>query len=182
MSMSASSLVGALGAAVLALALPSPALAQAASPPGHEGHAGTGAATSTFRAGPILIEQPWARATPGGAKVGGGYMRITNTGTAPDRLLGGTVAAAGRFEVHRMSMSDDVMRMAPVEALELKPGATVQLKPGGYHAMFVDLKQPLREGDRVKGTLAFEKAGRVDIEYVVRGIGAQGAEDGAHAH
>ena len=71
-----------------------------------------------------------------------------------------------------MRMDGDVMRMKPVEGgLEIRPGATVELKPGGYHLMFMDLKEPLKEGETIKGTLVFEKAGSVEVEYAVRGMG-----------
>ena len=146
------------------------------------GGAQAGAAPATaFRAGPLVIEAHWSRATPGRAQVAGGYMRITNTGSEPDRLVGGTAAVAGRFEVHEMSMTEGVMRMRPVEGgLVIRPGETVELKPGGYHAMLMDLRQPLKEGDTVKGTLVFEKAGPMAIEYRVGGLGAQAP--GGHAH
>ncbi|MBB4041379.1 hypothetical protein GGR34_003049 [Microvirga flocculans] len=148
--------------------------------------ADSGAATdhgahAAQKAGSLTIEQPWSRATPGGAKVGGGYLRITNTGTAPDRLTGGSFPLAAKVEVHEMRMDGDVMRMKPVEGgLEIKPGATVELKPGGYHLMFMDLKEPLKEGQTVKGTLVFEKAGPVEVEYTVRGLG--GAAPMEHKH
>ena len=141
---------------------------------------GTATAPQTVKAGSLTLEQPWSRATPGGAKVGGGYLRITNTGTAPDRLVGGSFPLASKVEVHEMRMDGDVMRMKPVEGgLEIEPGATVELKPGGYHLMFMDLKEPLKEGQTVKGTLVFEKAGSVEVEYAVRGMG--GAPAG-HKH
>ncbi|MBQ0822523.1 DUF1775 domain-containing protein [Microvirga terrae] len=142
------------------------------------GAAATG--SQVVKAGPLTLEQPWSRATPGAAKVGGGYLRITNTGTAPDRLVGGSFPLASKVEVHEMRMDGDVMRMKPVEGgLEIKPGATVELKPGGLHLMFMDLKEPLKEGQTVKGTLVFEKAGRVEVEYAVRGMGGAPAE---HQH
>ncbi len=132
-------------------------------------------ASASVRAGALVITEPWSRATPGGARVGGGYLRITNTGNAPDRLSGGTFALAGRVEVHQMSMSGDVMRMAPVTGgLPIAPGETVELKPGGFHLMFMDLKEPLKEGRAVAGTLVFEKAGPVAVSYTVRGIGGAG--------
>jgi hypothetical protein len=135
-----------------------------------------------YQAGAILVEAPWSRATPGGAKVAGGYLRITNRGTEPDRLLGGSAAVAGRFEIHEMSNDGSVMRMRPVEGgLAIPPGATVELKPGGFHAMLMDLRQPLKEGDVVEGTLVFERAGTVAISYRVGGIGAKDAGTG-HAH
>ncbi|MGF9763609.1 DUF1775 domain-containing protein [Microvirga sp. 0TCS3.31] len=141
----------------------------------------TGAAPAMVKAGSLTLEQPWSRATPGGAKVGGGYLRITNTGTAPDRLIGGSFPLASKVEVHEMRLEGDVMRMKAVEGgLEIKPGATVELKPGGLHLMFVDLKEPLKEGQILKGTLAFEKAGPVEVEYTVRGMG--GAAPAEHKH
>jgi hypothetical protein len=141
------------------------------------------AAGPRYKVGALVIESPWSRATPGGAKVAAGYMRITNTGQEPDRLLGGTLAQAGRFEVHEMSMSGDVMRMRPLEnGLAIGPGATVELKPGGYHIMFMDLKEPLGEGRTLKGTLVFEKAGLVEVDYPVRSIAARGEAEHQHRH
>jgi periplasmic copper chaperone A len=143
--------------------------------------AAAGAAPTVLRAGSLTLDQPWSRATPGGAKVGGGYLRITNTGTAPDRLTGGSFPLASKVEVHEMRLDGDVMRMKPVEGgLEIRPGATVELKPGGLHLMFVDLKEPLKEGQTVRGTLTFEKAGSVEVEYTVRGMG--GAAPAEHKH
>jgi copper(I)-binding protein len=137
----------------------------------------------SYRAGSLVIEAPWSRATPGGAKIGSGYMRIVNRGSEPDRLIGGTASVAARLEVHESSMSDGIARMSPVESgLLIKPGETVELKPGGLHAMLVDLKQPLKEGETIKGTLVFEKAGTVAIEYRVGGIGAQSASTDHHHH
>jgi uncharacterized protein YcnI/copper(I)-binding protein len=142
---------------------------------------GAATAPQVAKVGPLTVEQPWSRATPGGAKVGGGYLRITNTGTASDRLVGGSFPLASRVEVHEMRMDGDVMRMKPVEGgLEIKPGATVELKPGGFHLMFMDLKEPLKEGQTVRGTLSFEKAGSVEVDYTVRGMG--GAAPAEHKH
>jgi uncharacterized protein YcnI/copper(I)-binding protein len=135
----------------------------------------------TFKAGAITVETPWARATPGGAKVAGAYMKITNTGTTSDRLVGGTVPIAGAVEVHEMAMTNNVMKMRMLEnGLEIKPGQTVELKPGGYHLMLTGLKSGLTAGQSVKGTLKFEKAGTVEIEYTVAPIGAQSG--GGHMH
>jgi periplasmic copper chaperone A len=124
-------------------------------------------------AGNLKISSPWARATPKGAAVGGGYMTITNTGTTPDRLVGGSTDVAGKFEIHEMKMDNGVMKMRPVEGgLEIKPGQTVQLDPGGYHIMLMGMKQQLKEGEHLKATLDFEKAGKVDVDFTVAGIGA----------
>ena len=125
-------------------------------------------------AGGLKISAAWARATPKGAPVGGGYLTITNNGAAPDRLLGGSSGTAARFEIHDMSMDNGVMKMRAVEAgIEIKPGQTVELKPGGYHVMFVGLKKPFEQGDHVKATLKFERAGDVPVDFMVEGIGAQ---------
>jgi hypothetical protein len=125
-------------------------------------------------AGSLKISAPWARATPKGAGVGGGYMKITNTGTEPDRLVGGVSGVSSRFELHEMSMADGVMKMRQLAGgLEIKPGQTVELKPGGYHVMFMGLKQQLVEGQRFKATLHFEKAGKVDVDFAIAGIATQ---------
>lgn len=135
---------------------------------------GANASAHDYKLGTLHIVHPWARATPKGATVGGGYMKITNNGTMPDRLIGGASPVAGRFEIHEMSVDDKgVMRMRMLkDGLEIKPGQTVELKPGSFHVMLVDLKQPLHEKDRVKGTLIFEKAGTVEVEYAVVAVGA----------
>ena len=131
-------------------------------------------------AGSLKISGLWARAMPKGASVGGGYLTITNTGTAPDRLMGGSTDVAGGVEVHQMSMDNGVMKMRPVTGgLEIKPGETVKLDPSGYHLMFTGMKQPLKEGEHFKVTLDFINAGKVDVDFGVAGIGAmQGAAGG----
>ena len=136
---------------------------------------GGAADAQQYKAGGLVIEQPWMRATPGGAKVAGGFLTIVNTGGEADRLVGGTMPRAGRFEVHEMKMEDGVMKMRELKGgLEIAPGQKVELKPGGYHVMFTDLTAPLKQGEMVKGQLRFEKAGTVDIEFKVEGVGAQG--------
>jgi len=136
-----------------------------------------------YSIGAIEIGKPWTRATPKGATVAGAYMTLRNRGSAPDRLLGGSSAVAGRFEVHSMVMEQGVAKMRPVEGgLEIKPGETVELKPGSFHAMLVGLKQPLQKGQKVKGTLEFEKAGKIDIEYAVEALGATAPAAGEHRH
>jgi copper(I)-binding protein len=125
-----------------------------------------------YKVGSLEIVHPWSRATPKGAAVAGGYMKIVNHGAVPDRLIGGSTTGADKFEIHEMTMNDGVMKMRPLShGLEIKPGETVELKPGGYHLMFVGLKAPFEKGKRVKGTLRFEKAGTVDVEYAVTAIG-----------
>jgi copper(I)-binding protein len=124
--------------------------------------------------GGLKISAPWARATPKGASVGGGYMKITNTGTAPDRLVGGSADICRRFEVHEMKMEGGVMKMRPLaDGIEIKPGQTVTLDPSGYHVMLVGLNKQLMQGDHFKATLEFARAGKVDVDFTVEGIGAQ---------
>ena len=131
-----------------------------------------------YTVGSLHIGHPWSRATPKGAAIGAGYLKITNNGTAPDRLLGGSSEAAKSFELHVMSMEKGVMKMRPVEGgIEIKPGETVEFKPESYHVMFVGLKEPLVQGHRVKATLDFAKAGKVAVEFVVESIGARQGND-----
>lgn len=133
---------------------------------------GATAQAGDYSIGAIKIEQPWSRATPAGAGVGVGYLKLTNTGSAPDRLVGGTSPVAANVEIHEMAMTNGVMTMRPLaNGIEIKPGETVELKPGSSHIMLKGLKQPLKQGDTVKGTLQFEKAGSVEIGYAVMPIG-----------
>ena len=162
------------GALVAILAAVSPASSQPAAP---------GGSGQTYKAGPLVIATPWSRATPGGAKVAGGYLTITNTGSAPDRLTAATLSVAEAGEVHESTTAGGVVRMRPVEGgVEIRPGATIELRPGGYHIMFLRLKQPLKEGDKLSGTLTFEKAGTVPVEFAVRGLGTQRAAPSGHTH
>ena len=140
------------------------------------------ASAHEYKAGSIEIKHPWSRATPKGSEVAGGYMTLINTGSQPDRLIGGSTPAAGKFEIHEVSMDGGVMKMRPVpNGIEIKPGQTVEFKPGSNHLMFVGLKKPIEKGKRIKGTLQFEKAGTVEIEYAVEAIGsAPGDEHKGH--
>lgn len=132
------------------------------------------------RAGDLVISQAWSRATPNGAKNGGGYLTIENKGAAADKLLGGSSDVAGDVQVHEMSMQNGVMKMRPVEGgLTIEPGKTVKLAPGGYHLMIMDLKAALKQGEKVQVTLDFEKAGKVTVPFEVEGVGAQGPGGGS---
>jgi periplasmic copper chaperone A len=127
------------------------------------------------KAGDLVITQAWSRATPNGAKIGGGYLTIENKGAAADRLIGGSADIAGKVEVHEMATNNGVMTMRPLDnGLTIEPGKTVKLAPGGYHLMIFDLKSPLKQGDKLPVTLEFEKAGKVTVSLDVEGIGAQG--------
>jgi periplasmic copper chaperone A len=139
------------------------------------------AAAEDARIGSLEIVHPWARATPKGASVGAAYLTIKNAGSVSDRLVTGSIPIAARVEVHEMTMDAGVMKMRELkDGLEIKPGETATLKPGGLHLMFVDLKTPLERGKPVKGTLTFERAGTVEVTYDVEAVGAQPAGHAGH--
>jgi copper(I)-binding protein len=126
------------------------------------------------KAGDLVISQAWSRATPGGAKVAGGFLTIENKGTAPDKLIGVSAEIAGKAEIHEMTMDNGVMKMRPLDkGLVIEPGKTVKLAPGGHHLMLQELKGPFKEGEKVPVTLEFEKAGKVAVSLDVQGVGAQ---------
>ena len=126
-----------------------------------------------YKLGTLEISQPWARATPPSAPAGGGFLKITNTGTSPDRPISARSPAADIVQVHEMKMDGSVMRMREVEkGLELPAGGSVTLAPGGYHLMMMGLKGPLKQGSTVPVTLVFEKAGTIDVELAVEAMGA----------
>jgi uncharacterized protein YcnI/copper(I)-binding protein len=144
--------------------------------------AGHGAAASVTK-GDLVIAQPWSRATPGGARVAGGYLTVTNRGAQPDRLVSGSADFAERVEIHEMATANGVMTMRNLaNGLAIAPGQTVELKPGGYHVMFMGLRRPLAEGQTVKVTLTFERAGTVELDFRVGGIGGRSAPGGGHSH
>jgi periplasmic copper chaperone A len=131
------------------------------------------AAAENYTAGSLEIDNPWMRATPRGADVASAYLTIVNKGTEAERLIGGTLTGVSRFEVHRMVVEGGVAKMRPVEGgLEIKPGQSLALTPGALHVMLIGLKQPFQQGQHIKGTLMFEKAGKVDVEFTVESIGA----------
>jgi copper(I)-binding protein len=140
------------------------------------------AAADDVKAGDLVISQAWSRATPGGAKVAGGYLTVENKGTSPDRLIGGSAEIAGKFEIHEMAMDNGVMKMRALDkGLIIDPGKTVKFAPGGYHLMLEDLKGALKQGDKVPVILQFEKAGKVTISLDVQGVGAQSPGGGSGA-
>ncbi|MBT9386007.1 DUF1775 domain-containing protein [Pseudooceanicola sp. CBS1P-1] len=147
-----------------------------AAPMGHD-HA---AAPAAVTLGALQLSGGFSRATLPNAPVGGGFLTITNTGTASDRLVSAETPVAARTEIHSMEMKEGVMVMRPLEnGLEIPAGATVTLQPGGYHLMFMQLKQPLRQGGTVDVTLTFETAGTVTLPLA---IGAPNARAGGQDH
>ena len=123
--------------------------------------------------GTVKLDQPWSRATPGGAKVAAGYVTIINSGIADDRLIAVSSDIAGRSQVHEMQIIDNVMKMHEVPGgLTIPAGKEVVLKPMSYHLMFEDLKHPLKQGEHFAAKLIFEKAGALDATFDVDAIGA----------
>ncbi|MEP9371998.1 copper chaperone PCu(A)C [Mesorhizobium sp. KR1-2] len=139
---------------------------------GHE-QAGHDAAVA---AGDLEISDAWARAMLPAQPTGGAYLTITNKGKAADKLLGVSSPVAGKAEIHMMKMDDHVMVMRPVQGgLEIPAGETVELKPGGYHVMFMGVKEAFKEGTTVPVTLEFEHAGKVELSLPVKS--AAGGQD-----
>jgi copper(I)-binding protein len=125
----------------------------------------------------LTVSNPFARATPPGARVAGAFMTIRNAGPEADRLISASSPVAGLVEIHEMAMDGGMMKMRALKGIDLKPGATVELQPGGYHVMLEDLKQPLKQGEPIAVRLTFEKAGVLEIKVNVEAMGAA-----AHTH
>lgn len=123
----------------------------------------------------IKVEAPWARATIAAQKTGGAYVSLTNSGSAPDRLIGAETPVAEHAEVHEHKHVDGVMQMREVAGgIPVGPGETVTFGPGGYHIMLMGLKQPLTKGSQFPLTLVFEKAGKQTVKVTVEAAGARG--------
>lgn len=121
-----------------------------------------------FKVGDIEIGHPYARAMLPGAKVGGGYLTVTNDGSTDDRLVSVSCERAATVQLHEMKIDDGVMIMRELhDGVPVPKGATVELKPGSYHVMFMNVAQPFKEGEIIKATLTFEKAGSVNVEFAV---------------
>jgi copper(I)-binding protein len=128
--------------------------------------AASGAVAHEFKVGTLHIGHPWSRPTPKGVNIAGGYLTITNKGKVADRLIGGGSPAASQTELHEMANVDGVTKTRVLaNGLEIKPGATVELKPGANRILLLGLKEPFELGQKVNGTLVFEKAGSVGIVY-----------------
>jgi len=131
--------------------------------------------------GEVQITAAWARATPGGAQAAAAYVTLESP--AGDRLTGVSTPAAEKADIHEMSMDNGVMKMRPVEGVDLPPGQKVTLKPGGYHIMLTGLAKPLVEGQSFPLTLDFAKGGARQVTVSVQKVGAMGSggETGGNA-
>jgi len=137
-----------------------------------------------FKVGDIDIAHPWSRATPQGAKVAAGYLTLRNSGAQPDRLVAVSAEIAGKAEIHEMAVDDKgVMTMRPLaDGVEIPAGGEVELKPGGVHLMFMSITRGAKEGEKLKGSLTFEKAGTIDVEFDVQAMGAGAGQQGDHSN
>lgn len=146
-------------------------------------YVGSAAHAQTSAVNTIVVEQPWARATPGGAKTGAAYMTLINNGTSVDRLLGATTPLADKVQFHKETEDNGVSRMREIKSMELEPGAKIIFKPGELHMMIVGLKQPLTKGHTFSLTLQFEKAGKIEVIVPIEMVGAMQHKDmGSMAH
>jgi copper(I)-binding protein len=127
-----------------------------------------------FKYGTLTIEQPVARATPPGAKTGLVFFSIDNASKASERLLRASTPVAAGVVLHQMAQSGGMMTMRAVPSLEIGPGMKLELGPGAYHLMLIDLKQPLRAGERFPLTLTFQRIGTVTTMVTVEELGAGG--------
>lgn len=125
-------------------------------------------AASAACAGDVTIDDPFARASAGGAKVGAVFMTLKNSGPAADALVAAESPVAARAELHTHIREGEIIRMRPVEAIDVPPGGTVSLQPGGLHVMLIDLRQPLRQGEAFPLTLTLAKAGTMTIQVPVK--------------
>ncbi|MFO1121391.1 MAG: copper chaperone PCu(A)C [Hyphomicrobiales bacterium] len=121
-----------------------------------------------IKIGDLVISHPWSRPSPAASDVAAGFMKITNNGTVDDRLVKATASITDTVQLHDMKMVGDVMKMVELpDGIVIPAGQTVELKPKSLHVMFMDLKSAPVEGEEFKGTLTFEKAGTVDVDYEV---------------
>jgi copper(I)-binding protein len=140
-------------------------------------------AAHDYRLGQLVINHPWTRATPPSARAAGGYLVIENRGGEADRLVGATFTRAGSTELHEMAHVNGVMRMREIAGgIVIPPGGKVELKPGGLHVMFMGLTGGLKEGESLSGTLVFEKAGTLAVEFKVEAMGSGGGHGHHHDH
>lgn len=141
-----------------------------------------GAIAHSYKAAGLAIGHPWSRETAPGQSVGGGFLTVANPGKTDDRLIAVASPIAAQVQLHTMTMDGGVMRMREVTGgLTVPAGGTLELKPGGYHIMFIGLKKPLKAGERVPATLTFQRAGKVQVAFAVQPATSAGPMEMPHA-
>ena len=133
------------------------------------------------KVGSVQIENAYTRATVPGQQVAGGFMKIENKGAA-DQLVSASSPVAGEVQLHEMAMDGNVMKMRQVKDIAVPAGGAVELKPGGLHLMFMNIKAPLTAGETVPVKLKFAKAGEVEVKMPVNAMGAGAGHGGAMKH
>ncbi len=136
----------------------------------------------SFTVGKITIDHPWARETAATQTVGGGFLAIRNNGKMADRLVSASSPSAAEVQIHTMSMDGGVMKMRQLkDGIAIPAGASIELKPGGQHIMFIGLKKPFKKGDKIPATLKFARAGSVQVSFVVQPVGSTSPMEAGHA-
>ena len=130
--------------------------------------------------GQVEVRDAWIRATAPGQKTAAGYMTILNKSPQPERLVGASSEAAAKVGTHVSTKDGEIVRMREVKGYDIPAKGTFELKPNGSHLMLVDLKRPLKEGDKVPVVLKFEKSGEVKVDFEVRPLAASAS--GQHQH
>ena len=120
----------------------------------------------------VAVSGAYTRATAPGQQVAGGFMKIDNKGNVADQLVSASSPAAGEVQLHEMAMDGNVMRMRQVKDIAVPAGGSVELKPGGYHLMFLNLKGPFVAGETVPVKLKFAKAGELEVKFSINAVGA----------
>ena len=139
------------------------------------------ALAQTASVGAIKIENAYTRATVPGQQVAGGFMKIENKGAA-DQLISASSPVSGEVQLHEMAMDGNVMKMRQVKDIAVPAGGAVELKPGGLHLMFMNIKTPLAAGETVPVKLKFAKAGEVEVKMPVNAMGGGAGHGGAMKH
>jgi periplasmic copper chaperone A len=144
--------------------------------------AASAAQAQDVMAGNLHIMKPWTRATAPTATVGGGFMGLMNMGKSDDALIAVKAGISEKVELHSHTMDGGVMKMREVPRIEVPAGKTVELKPGSFHVMFINLKAPLKQGEKIPLTLVFEKGGEVKVDMLVDAMGAKGSKNDMADH
>jgi copper(I)-binding protein len=131
-----------------------------------------------YQVGELKIAHPWTRATAPAAKMGGVFLSVNNLSTEGDTLLKAESTVAEQTELHQMEMVDGVMKMRQVANLAVPAKGELKLAPGGLHIMLINLKQPLKEGEKIPLKLTFAKAGVVEVKVRVEAMGSKGVMPG----
>jgi len=140
-----------------------------------------GALASDYRIGNIDLDDLWVRASVPGQVNGAGYLEIENQGDAPDRLIAVESAASKRIELHTIINENGVAKMREVEGgIPVPAKGKTNLKPGGYHVMFIQLNGPFKVGETVEAVMKFEKTGSVKVQFKVKPATYQPGSSGEH--